>query len=830
MEKKLFFDKFLDYTFLLVLIFLFIFLYQTNAIAGWNHIGDVERVEKGENRVDLYCGQARVQIIVLSSDLIRVRMIQSGNFGTDYSWAVAKKQWDRVDMNIKDTDEIVELSTIEVKVVVQKRPCRISFVTPDGEIISQDDPSKGMGWDDMQIRCWKDLQLGDLFFGLGEKAGTLEKYGKSYVNWNIDAWNWDATKDPMYQSHPFFLGRRGERFYGIFFDNTYRSSFDFGKESNRFYSFGAEGGEMNYYFFAHPHPKQILRRFMELIGQMPLPPRWSLGYQQCRYAYDSERWIRFIAENFRFRNIPCDVLYLDILAMDESRTFTWNKQNFPDVDKLTSDLAKQGFKIAAICDFAIKKEKGYFAYDTGMEQDVFLRNHDGSIFTGQMWPGESVFPDFTKEQSRLWWGDCYKGYIKDGIRGFWNDMNEPVNFGAPGNTFPDNIIFYDNGLYTNHLKSHNVYGLLNARATYEGIKRLRENERPFVLTRAGFTGVHRYAAVWTGDNRSTWEHARLNIPILLSMSISGIPFVGCDIGGYEGSPTGELFTRWLQQGVFTPFFRDHTSIRTEYQEPWEFGIQFRNICRSYIELRYRLLPYIYSVFYQCSQTGIPIMRPLFLEFPDDSRCLREETSYLFGDYFYVAPIVQPEMFSRTVYLPPGQWINYWTMEKYEGRKTVTVDAPIDKMPLFVKKGAIIPMQQVMQYSDEEPINPLTVDIYPAYFSTFTFYEDDGISFNYKKGEFRKVFFKCQETDLAIDFSIGAPEGSYVPPKRSIVLKVNGIRNMPEQVAQNRQLMISFNNIDELNESDSGWFYDEVERILWIRIPDENRAELIRIQK
>ena len=588
--KKIFYSLFF-------FVFLIFVLKQDTVAAGWNHIGDVESVEKDGNQIDIHCNQASIRITVLAADLIRVRMTTQSTFENDQSWAVVKTEWGFVEVQIQETYDTIELLTDEVMVIIQKNPCRIQFLTPDGAMINQDDPSKGMGWDGEQIRSWKDLQNRELFFGLGEKAGPIEKHGKSFTNWNTDAWNWDATKDPMYQSHPFFLGYHGDRFYGIFLDNTYRTFFDFGKESDQYYSFGAEGGELNYYFFAHPHPKEILQRFTELVGTMSLPPLWSLGFQQSRYGYTDERWVRFVAENFRFRNIPCDALYLDILAMDEARTFTWDKQNFPDIKKLTSDLAAQGFKTIAITDHAIKKEEGYFAYDTGMEQDVFLKNPDSSLYVGRMWPGTSVFPDFTKEQTRRWWGDNYKGYVDDGIRGFWNDMNEPVNFGGPGNTLPNDVVFDDNGANTDHRKSHNVYGLLNARATYEGINGFRENERPFVLTRAGYTGVHRYAAVWTGDNQSTWEHARLNIPILLSMSISGIPFVGCDIGGYVGSPTGELFTRWMQQGVFNPIFRNHTSIGYEYQEPWEFGIRYRDICRSYIELRYRLLPYIYSTFY-----------------------------------------------------------------------------------------------------------------------------------------------------------------------------------------------------------------------------------------
>ncbi|MBI5464891.1 MAG: hypothetical protein HY966_08075, partial [Ignavibacteriales bacterium] len=368
--------------------------------------------------------------------------------------------------------------------------------------------------------------------------------------------------------------------------------------------------------------------------------------------------------------------------------------------KMVSDLANDGFKTAVIIDPGIKNEPGYWVYDEGAKGDHFNKYPDGKYFIGKVWPGECVFPDFTKKDSREWWGTLYKGLIDDGIKGFWNDMNEPAVFDVPTKTFDLNVMHDDNGLKTDHRKNHNVYGMQMARGTFEGVQKLRPNERPFVLTRASYAGGNRYASAWTGDNISSWEHLEMAVPMCLNLSISGQPFVGTDIGGFIGSPSGELYARWLQLGVFTPLMRTHTEIGSADQEPWSYGKKFESINKKSIQLRYKLLPYIYTQFYNASKTGIPMMRPLGFDYPDDWQASWNGRDFLFGDAFLVAPVLWPDAKKRRLRLPAGDWFDYWTGKQYTGPNDIEVDAPIDRIPLFVKAGAIIPTQQPVQYSDE----------------------------------------------------------------------------------------------------------------------------------
>ena len=430
---------------------------------------------------------------------------------------------------------------------------------------------------------------------------------------------------------PFGTPTRKGLSYGLFFDNTYRTNFDFGIGAPGTLSIGAEGGELNYYFFAGPEPKKILEEFTALVGRTPLPPYWSLGYQQCRYSYYPEARVREIAKTLREKKIPADVIYLDIDYQDGYRPFTINRQYFPTFEQMIKDLRAEGFHTIAITDLHVAKypDKGYAPYDSGVKNDVFVKNPDGSVYVGEVWPGSSVFPDFTLTRTRGWWGSLYKDFVGMGIAGFWNDMNEPAVFLRADKTVPlDTVHRLDDGSTLDHRAIHNVFGMENVRATYDGLRKLQLNERPFVLTRAAYAGAQRYAATWTGDNSSTWNHLAMSVPQLLSLGMSGYALVGDDIGGFAGSPPADLLTRWFEVGALNPIYRDHTAKGTADQEPWVHGPEHEAIRRRYVELRYRLLPYIYTGVEESARTGIPLMRPLFLEYPDAPSLYREDHEYL----------------------------------------------------------------------------------------------------------------------------------------------------------------------------------------------------------
>ena len=788
----------------------------TTVRAGWKTIGDAQLVLNSDQQIVVNCGDSEVQITPFANDMVRVRILRTAGAKDRGSWAMAKEEWDLPKHDFAQDATSITITLKDVTVKIAKSPLRISFLTPQGEVINQDDQSKGMAWDGDQIRVWKSMPQNELYYGFGEKTGMLQRRDLAMTNWNTDIPAYTPGTDPVYQSIPFFLGMRGGKFYGIFFDNTFRTSFDMGKESDRYYSFGADGGMIDYYFFYGPGPKKVIERFTELTGRMNLPPKWSIGYQQCRWSYYPESKVRDIAGNFRKRGIPCDVIYLDIDYMDGYRCFTWNNNNFPDPKKMIGDLAADGFKIVTIIDPGIKQDSSYWVYKEGFKGKHFVLNPDSSLFIGPVWPGQCAFPDFANSQARAWWGTLYKNLVNIGVKGFWNDMNEPSVFDVPTKTFPLDVRHNVDGDVQLHSEIHNVYGMQMARGTYEGLRRLDPNERPFVLTRAGYAGTQRYSAAWTGDNVSSWEHLAMAIPMCLNFGLSGQPFVGPDIGGFIGTPTGEMYTRWLQYGVFLPLCRSHSVKGSIDKEPWMYGEEFEKINKKYIELRYRLLPFLYTEFYKASVSGIPIMRPLMLEYPDDKTTYRIDTQFMVGEDILVSPVLEAGSKSRSMYLPKGEWYDFWTREKMEGGKWIDAKAPLDVIPVFVRTGAVVPLQQVVQYTDQAPADPLTYEIFLSSEAKGICYEDDGISFDYQKGSYRTVGIKASAKGSEIAVTRSAAEGKFVPAQRSLVFAINGAVAKPRSVSVRGKGIPETNLLEDVKE---GWMFDSTLNRLSIKTPD-----------
>ena len=804
-------------------------------MAGWQSIGNADSyVVRGGNTVLLKAAGASVEVSLLSDHLVRVRCIPpsaSGKTPPDVSQAVVQHRWPAPVTEIADAPGSLTLTTMALRVTIAKRPIRITVADSAGRILTQDHAEKGMSWvPSGAVRVWQTMTQDVRYYGLGEKAGPFERKFTAVTMWNSDIPAYESTTDPLYQSIPFFLALDRGVAHGVFFDNTYWSSFDMGKEARDQYSFGAEGGELNYYVIAGPAPRNVIERFTGLVGRMPLPPRWSLGYQQCRWSYSPESRVREIARGFRSRSIPCDVIYLDIDYMEGYRVFTWSAQNFPEPKRMVNDLAADGFRIAVILDPGIKDDSLYAAYRTGLEGKHFLRYPDGRVFYGDVWPGRCAFPDFSSQAGRRWWGDQMEDLIRTGVRGFWNDMNEPSVFNVPTKTVDLHVIHNDGGLQTTHAKNHNVYGLQMTRASYEGALRHNPAERPFVLTRASYAGGQRYSAAWTGDNVASWEHLGLALTMCLNFGISGQPFCGSDIGGFIGYPSGELYARWLQLGAFTPLMRSHSVTGEKNKEPWEYGDTFTTINRNSINLRYSFLPYIYTVMAEASATGMPAMRPLILEYPADNRFTYESTSFLFGQDLLVAPVLRADIREREVRFPEGTWYDHWTGVPVAGGANKTVPAPLERIPLFVRAGAIIPTQQVVQHTGEQPIDPLTLTVYPLLTNgtaSRSYYEDDGLSFDYQKGVvFRRTHTQQRIGPLMI-IDIGAAEGSYVPPTRTLVVKIVN--------AETRPVAVHVDGIvaDSLSASSgpgaSGWSFNAASREITVRCTDGRSAQRIEIK-
>ncbi|MDB5906123.1 MAG: glycoside hydrolase family protein [Massilia sp.] len=747
-------------------------------------VGNVQSVEVGDRQVRLQTDNASVELTVYSPSVIRVR-IDKQKLGRDFSYAVVAKPV-AGHTTVTEDDAAVVLSTDALTARVTRRPFSITFTTPDGKIINQDKPGLGTSWIGDEVATYKTLQQGERFIGLGEKAGNLDRRGSAYTNWNTDAFRYAGDTDPLYATVPFYVGIHHGLNYGIFFDNSYRTDFNFGASNNRFSSFSAHGGEMNYYFIYHPKLADIIGSYTALTGRMPLPPLWSLGYQQNRYSYYPESEVMRIAHTLREKKIPADGITLDIHYMDKYKLFTWDKARFPDPAGMTARLAAMGLKTTVIVDPGIKVEKGYSAYERGVKDDIFIKYPDGAYYTGEVWPGWCHFPDFTSEKGREWWRKEVRTFAAAGVAGLWNDMNEISTWGQQ---MPSNVLFDFDGSPTTHMQAHNAYALEMVRASYEGMKEAT-GKRPFMLTRAGFAGLQRYSAIWTGDNRAEEDHMLLGVRLLNSLGLSGVPFTGMDVGGFTGVPTQSLFARWMQIGAFTPYFRNHAASDTRSSEPWTYGEDVLDISRNYVNLRYRLMPYLYSAFADASASGEPVMRSLAIDYTHDPKIYDQafQNQYMFGRDFLVAPFQSTREFGK-VYFPAGRWYDLATDAVEEGEREKIIELNVAKLPVYVRAGSVVPVQSLVQSTAEKPTDTLALHIYKgAAASTSSYYEDDGATFAYQQGVYYKRAISYDGAARRI--TIGKVEGSFKSKFNKLELVLHGFGDAPSLQVNGKQLRLA----------------------------------------
>ena len=576
----------------------------------------------------------------------------------------------------------------------------------------------------------KTLDEGDDFYGLGDKSGFLNKKHYEYENWNSDlpqAHNEDFKA--LYKSIPFLmcLKKDGEA-YGVFFDNTFRSNINLGKENTEYFFYTTEEGNMDFYFMNGENLADVVGSYTYLTGTTPLPQLFTLGYQQSRWGYESADDINFVVDNYRASNIPLDVIHLDIDYMDNFKVFTWDEEKYGKKGELFDRIKGLGVKPVCIIDPGTKVEKGYSIDDEGVANDYFAKDKDGEVYVNAVWPGDSHFPDFGKKEVRDWWANNHNVLTDLGVGGIWNDMNEPASFHGE---LPSDVVFHDEDRVTNHAEIHNVYGHNMCRATFQGLKE-QTGKRPFVITRACYSGSQKYTTVWTGDNQSLWHHLQMVIPQLCNLGMSGFTFCGTDIGGFGADCTPELLCRWIQAAMFSPLFRNHAAKGTKDQEPWRFSKEVVDINRKYIELRYKFLPYIYDLFYKGEKTGLPVMRPLVLHYPNDKEVRNLNSEFLAGENILVAPVLEQGATKRMVYLPEGTWYDYWTGEKFEGKQYILKDAPIDVCPIYIKAGSIIPTYEVVQYVGEKPYTKLELLVTPGE-GVYEHFQDNGEDYAYQDG-------------------------------------------------------------------------------------------------
>lgn len=686
----------------------------------------------------------------------------------DFSYAIVALP-EKISYKFKEDKHAITLQTDSLILVVGKDPLSFSFQTLDGKVINEDEPGLGTSWVGEEVTAYRHMQENEKFIGLGEKTGNLNRTGNGYTNWNTDAYGYTPNQDPIYSSIPFYMGLHHQLNYGIFLDNTYQTDFNFGASNNRFSAFGARHGEMNFYFIWHTNIAGIIKSYTWLTGRMNMPPLWSLGYQQNRYSYYPDTEVLRIAQTLREKKIPADGITLDIHYMDRYQLFTWDKQRFPDPKAMTTKLKSMGFETTVIVDPGIKVEPGAPAFERGLKADVYIKYSDGKYYTGAVWPGWCYFTDFTSPKGRAYWEKEVKFFADYGVKGIWNDMNEIATWGQK---MSSNIIFDWEGKKATHLQAHNVYGMQMTRASYEGAKAATK-ERPFIITRAGYAGLQRYTAIWTGDNVSEDDHMLLGVRLINSLGLSGVAFSGVDVGGFTGGPSQKLFARWMQIGAFSPYFRNHSAVNTKSAEPWTFGEEVTEISKNYVSLRYKLLPYIYSNFYEATQTGMPVSRSLVIENPFDEKIYdtQYQNEFCFGPALLVTP-VESKVSIMKAYLPKGQWYNFYNDQLLPGESENYIDLKPNELPVFVKAGSIIPMQTLVQSTAQKPADTLFIHLYKGVDdNSYVYYEDDGRSFDYEKSVYYKRELKYLPS--AGEFIMEKPEGTYSSTFKYIELVLHG---------------------------------------------------------
>lgn len=769
---------------------------------------------------------ATLQLSFVDAHVVRLRVHGETRPVLDTTAAIVERgqPWP---VHFSETNTVYRLEAEFVQVVISKETAHIQ-VARQGQL--QGFELIGLTRGENETVCDLAASVEDRYYGLGEKTGFLDKSGERVRMWNSDVYApHNPETDALYVSVPFLIHRRGNLFQGVFLDNPGETAFDMRRENDT-YQVTAATGDIDFYIFSFPTMKEVVSRYTQLTGRLALPPLWALGYHQSRYSYMNEREVRQLAEEFRTRDIPCDAIHFDIHYMNGYRVFTFDDERFPDPGELIRELATNGFHVVPIVDPGVKRDDTYGIFQAGSAMDAFCKLPSGDVFTGDVWPGESVFPDFTEMQVRNWWAASHQFYTDLGVRGIWNDMNEPAIFNET-KTMDVSVVHGNDGVPKSHGELHNLYGLLMSQATYEGLKRLVPNERPFVLTRSGYAGIGRFAAVWTGDNRSFWEHMAMAIPMVLNMGLTGIPFAGPDVGGFAHDASGQLLARWTQMGAFFPYFRNHSEMASVRQEPWAFGAEIEEICRTYIRLRYAYLPHLYNLFHEATQTGLPVLRPLVLEYPEDTSVVNLSDAFLVGEDLLVAPILQPDATKRLVYLPGDEWIDYWTGEVFAGSQYIIADAPLNRLPLYVRRRGILARHDVGTHADFTRVETLAFDVYGIGERTsYELYEDDGVSYAYELGQFNRYHLRVEASATGAIVS-----GRYLHQgydvayrRREICLKsLSGL------------LVSTFDTVDvigfdrlterEFPSADRGWTLDEW-GCLRIRIPVSEAAFTIHISR
>ncbi len=691
---------------------------------GWPDPGSLTDARASERGCHITFERTELLVDFLADDLVRLDW-QSAEPPVPYG--IHKRDWPVVETSLEATGSggwTVKSTALSVTV---SRDGQVRFEDAAGRLLRQENPPTrrpGEGWVH-QVP----LQPEEHIYGLGERAFPLnlrnasdeQGQAQAFRLWNFDmAGRYGVGADPLYICIALYMGLHAQGSYLVFYENSFPGTVVLQERATLEF----EGGPLRYYVMAGP-PTTLLERYTELTGRAPLPPLWALGYHQSHWGYENEVAVRNTAQAFQIHNLPLSGIHLDIDCLEGFKAFTLDAKRFPYLREFNEDLQKRGVRLINIINPGVQCSPDYQPYREGLEKNIFCTTPEGEVLTAPVWPGWCAFPDYSNPEARHWWSQQYKALLAQGISGFWHDMNEPAAFVTSGDRSlpPHATRHYLEGRGGDHNEVHNLYGLLQAQAGYEGLCEFHPDRRPFIVSRAGWAGLQRYAWTWTGDVDSSWPALRGTIATVLGLGLSGIPYSGADIGGFQGNPTPELYLRWLQMGTFLTFYRTHSSNNVRDRTPWGYGEPLLSIIRDFLQLRYRLLPYFYSLSWEANQSGVPHVRPLFWYHQEEAWTWAIDDIFYLGNALLICPVVEPGARTRTLKLPEGSWYLYWDDELVSGPGTITLDAPLERIPVLVRAGSILPMAESAMEDNRKIIWHLYLPESGTY--EFTHYSDAG---------------------------------------------------------------------------------------------------------
>lgn len=763
------------------------------------------------------------------TDVVRVRIAPSGRFDANGTAALIDSEPLAVAPTIYDTASVTYLVSVDAVVAVSKQPFGVIVWRSNGSLV-QSELSGGTRWDTAtgMVMTQKFALPDEHYFGFGERGGPIDRRGRRFFMYNTDRAGYDEFADPLYITIPFYWGLRGGDAYGVYFDNPAFPFFNADPDKDGIFTFGALAGELDYYVMSGPTPADVARQYASLTGRPQLPPLWTLGFHQSRYGYASQAEILNVASTLRAERFPADVLYFDIDYLDRLQTFSWNPSTFPNPHAMNAALDAQGFKRVNIIEPIVRTDDRL--WDLLAWSGHFVRAPDGAPLVNTIWYGLVSWLDFTQPAAATWFGDMVKAFISTGITALWLDLNEPAQ------NFMPEAVYLGMGNSVNapearsDLQIRNLYALLEAKTAYQALAEARPGMRPWLFSRSGFAGMQRYSSNWGGDALSTFDSLRVSVAMSQSMALSGQNQFGHDIGGFLDSPSAELFVRWMEFAAYTPLFRNHAMNTSLPREPWVFGEPYSTMVRGIIEEHYRLLPYLYSLMAHASASGSPALSPLMFHFPKDERTYTSDTDFMLGPSLLVAPVVAEGATTRTVYLPAGtEWFNAAAADqRLPGGTVQTVDAPLDRTPLFIRAGAVIPKGPVVQHTGERPLTDPRVHLYSGPETTFLMYEDDGLTFDYQNGVHLWTALTRRDVDEGAEVEARRVGGTWTPPEgRRWWFEFHGLAGLPREVLANGVALPRVASEAVLAASTAGWTLTSAGRVV-VMTPDSVNPVVVRV--